>query len=81
MPTNKPHDALIDHLMAGTCCFAPSCRYCTAGRELWLAYQAECVAQGGRDAMQTVRHHSPEWADAIKSKALILINGEHGRIS
>ena len=74
------HSQLINHVMSSPCCFPPSGRYCATGRELWLAYQAECVAQGGRDAMQTVRHHSPEWADAIKSKALILINGEQGRI-
>lgn len=76
MPTNKPHDALIDHLMAGTCCFAPSDRYCDAGRELWLAYQAQCVADGGRDVMMIVRRMAPEWAEEIKSRALILIEGK-----
>lgn len=72
----KQHDALINHLMAGACCFAPSGRYCATGRELWLAYHAECVAEGGRATMETIRHQSPEWAEEIKRRALILINGE-----
>lgn len=75
MPTNAPHDDLINHLMAGRCCFAPSGRYCTAGRELWLVYQAQCVADGGRDVMTTVRQMAPEWADEIKNRALTLIRG------
>lgn len=70
------HDDLINHLMGGTCCFAPSGRYCDAGRELWLAYQAQCVADGGRDVMTTVRQMAPEWAEAIKGRALILIEGK-----
>ena len=43
---------------------------------MWLQYRAECVAEGGREAMEAVRHQSPEWADEIKSRALILINGK-----
>ena len=70
----QPHDALIDHLMAGTCCFAPSGRYCAAGRELWLAYQAQCVADGGRDVIMIVRQMAPEWAEEIKIRALTLMN-------
>ena len=68
------HEALLDHLMAGTCCHAPSGRYCETGRELWLDYQAECVADGGRELMQMVRHQSPEWADEIKVRALMLMD-------
>lgn len=70
------HSRLINHVMSSLCCFPPSGRYCATGRELWLSYQAECVAQGGRDAMQTVRHHSPEWAEEVKSRAMILIEGK-----
>ena len=67
------HDALLDHLMAGACCHAPSGRYCEAGRELWLSYRAACVADGGKDVMAMVRHQSPEWADEVKVRALMLI--------
>lgn len=68
------HEALLDHLMAGTCCHAPSGRYCEAGRALWLDYRAECVADGGKETMATVRHQSLEWADEIKNRALVLMN-------
>jgi hypothetical protein len=71
------HAALLNHasVTGATCCHPMSGRYCAAGRELWLAYRAECVATGGRATMETVRHQSPEWADEIKRRALILING------
>jgi hypothetical protein len=68
------HEALLDHLMAGTCCHAPSGRYCNTGRELWLDYRAECVAGGGKETMATVRHQSPDWADEIKNRALVVMN-------
>lgn len=71
----KPaHEALLDHLMAGTCCHAPSGRYCNTGRELWLDYRAECVADGGKEVMAMVRHQSPELADEIKIRALMLMD-------
>ena len=63
------HLALIDHLQIG-CCDGRSGRYCATGRELWLGYRAECVAQGGKATMEAVRHQSPEWADEIKRRAL-----------
>ena len=72
------HDALLSHasVRGATCCHPMSGRYCSVGREFWLSYRAECVAEGGKATMETVRHQSPEWADEIKSRALILINGE-----
>ena len=36
--------------------------------------QSACVAGGGRATMETVRHQSPDWADEVKIRALILIN-------
>ena len=70
------HAALLNHasVTGVTCCHPMSGRYCVVGRELWLQYRAECVATGGRDTMMAIRHQSPEWADEIKSRALILIN-------
>lgn len=75
------HAALLDHasVVGATCCHPMSGRYCAVGRELWLDYRAECVAQGGRATMETVRHQSPEWADEIKCRALELIDA--GRIT
>jgi hypothetical protein len=72
------HAALLNHasIRGITCCHPMSGRYCATGRELWLDYRAECVARGGRAAMETVRHQSPEWADEIKRRALELINAE-----
>lgn len=72
------HAALLNHasIRGITCCHPISGRYCEIGRELWLDYRAECVANGGRATMETVRHQSPEWADEIKRRALILINGD-----
>lgn len=70
------HAALLNHasVTGVTCCHPMSGRYCAAGRELWLAYRAECVANGGRATMETVRHQSPEWAEEIKRRAMILLN-------
>jgi len=75
------HAALLDHasVVGATCCHPMSGRYCAVGRELWLDYRAECVARGGREAMEMVRHQSPEWADEIKRRALELIDA--GRIT
>ena len=69
------HDALLSHasVRGVTCCHPMSGRYCETGRELWLDYRAECVAEGGRAVMEMVRIQSPEWADEIKGRALILI--------
>lgn len=69
------HDALLNHActIGVTCCRPSAGRYCETGRELWLQYRAECVATGWRDAMLTVRHQSPEWAEEIKRRALILM--------
>ena len=72
------HEALLDHLTAGTCCHAPSGRYCETGRELWLDYRAECVADGGKETMATVRHQSPDWAEEIKIRALMLMEKRRG---
>lgn len=41
---------------------------------MWLQYRAECVRDGGKEAMQWVRAQSPEWADEIKIRALTLID-------
>ena len=70
------HESLLNHasVRGVTCCHSMSGRYCAVGRELWLEYQAECVAEGGKAAMETVRHQSPGWADEIKRRALIMIN-------
>lgn len=70
--------ALLNHasVVGVTCCHPMSGRYCETGRELWLEYRAECVAEGGRETMETVWHQSPDWADEIKIRALILINGK-----
>ena len=67
-------ESLINHLTSGNCCHAPSGRYCDTGRELWLNYRVQCVVEGGRELMQMVRHQSPEWADEIKNRALVLMN-------
>lgn len=64
-----------ESVVGANCCHPMSGRYCAVGRELWLAYRAECVAHGGRATMETVRHQTPEWADEIKRRALILIEG------
>jgi hypothetical protein len=72
------HEALLDHLMAGTCCHAPSGRYCETGRALWLDYRAECVADGGKETMAMVRHQSPDWAEEIKIRALMLMEKRRG---
>lgn len=72
------HAALLDHasVVGATCCHPMSGRYCAVGRELWLDYRAECVANGGRESMEMVRHQTPEWADDIKRRALILIENK-----
>ena len=74
------HEALINHasVHGAICCHPMSGRYCAIGRELWLAYRAECVATGGRDIMQMVRHQSPEWADETKVRALMLMENLRG---
>lgn len=46
---------------------------------MWLQYRAECVRDGGKDAMQCVRAQSPEWADEIKIRALTLIDNGGGK--
>lgn len=73
------HAALLNHActIGVTCCHPMSGRYCETGRELWLEYRAECVAEGGKATMETVRHQSPEWADEIKRRALILIEQQN----
>lgn len=73
------HESLLNHasVRGVTCCHPMSGRYCAVGRELWLEYRAECVASGGREMMETVRHQSPEWADEIKRRALILIEQQN----
>ena len=75
------HDALLSHasVRGVTCCHPMSGRYCSVGRELWLQYRAECVRDGGKDAMQWVRAQSPEWADEIKIRALTLIDNGGGK--
>jgi len=77
------HESLLNHasVVGATCCHPMSGRYCETGRELWLQYRAECVADGGRETMETVRHQSPEWAEEIKGRALVLIGGRHARES
>ena len=75
------HDALLSHasVRGVTCCHPMSGRYCETGRELWLQYRAECVRDGGKDAMLCVRAQSPEWADEIKIRALTLIDNGGGK--
>ena len=70
------HESLLNHasVRGVTCCNPMSGRYCAVGRELWLDYRAECVATGGRSAMETVRHQSPGWAEEIKRRAMILLS-------
>jgi len=72
------HAALLDHasVVGATCCHPMSGRYCAVGRELWLDYRAECVARGGREAMEMVRHQTTEWADEIKRRALEIIGAD-----
>jgi hypothetical protein len=43
------HESLLNHasVRGVTCCHPMSGRYCAVGRELWLQYRAECVAEGG----------------------------------
>ena len=73
------HESLLNHasVVGATCCHPMSGRYCAVGRELWLDYRAECVARGGRESMEMVRHQTPEWADEIKRRALILIEQQN----
>lgn len=75
------HAALLNHasVVGANCCHPMSGRYCAVGRELWLSYRAECVAEGGRESMEMVRHQTPEWADDIKRRALILIENKKRR--
>ena len=70
------HDALLNHasVIGVTCCHPMSGRYCAVGRELWLDYRAQCVADGGRELMQMVRHQTPEWAEEIKRRVMALLN-------
>ena len=70
------HDALLNHasVLGVTCCHPMSGRYCAVGRELWLDYRAQCVADGGRELMQMVRHQTPEWAEEIKRRVMALLN-------
>lgn len=70
------HLALVDHLQIGRCCDGRSGRYCATGRELWLADKAQNVATYGREGMTMIRENHPEWADEIKRRALILVNGD-----
>ena len=74
---NPAHESLLNHasVVGATCCYPMSGRYCAVGRELWLQYRAECVMDGGKEAMLCVRAQSPEWAEEIKRRALILIDG------
>ena len=68
------HSALINHLMLKRrCCWAPNNRYCFTGRRLWLDYQASCVAEDGKAAINIIQHQSPEWAEEIKRRALLAI--------
>lgn len=73
------HEALLNHActVGNTCCHPMSGRYCAAGRELWLAHRAECVAEGGRAVMEMVRIQSSEWADEVKRRALVLIEAKN----
>ena len=66
--------ALLNHasVVGATCCHPMSGRYCAVGRELWLDYRAECVAEGGKATMETVRHQSPEWAAEIKRRSFVI---------
>lgn len=75
------HESLLNHasVVGVICCHPMSGRYCAVGRELWLDYRAECVATGGRATMETVRHQSPDWADEVKIRALMLIEQRRGR--
>ena len=70
------HESLLNHasVLGVTCCHPMSGRYCAVGRELWLEYRAECVADGGRELMQMVRHQTPEWAEEIKRRVMALLN-------
>lgn len=70
------HESLLNHasVVGATCCHPMSGRYCAVGRDLWLQYRAECVVDGGKETMATVRHQSLDWADEIKRRALMLIN-------
>lgn len=74
------HESLLNHasVVGVACCHPMSGRYCDAGRELWLEYRAECVATGGRAMMETVRHQTPEWADEVKIRALMLMEKRRG---
>ena len=73
---NPAHESLLNHasVVGATCCYPMSGRYCAVGRELWLDYRAQCVADGGRELMQMVRHQTPEWAEEIKRRVMALLN-------
>ena len=81
MTMNPAHESLLNHasVVGATCCYPMSGRYCAVGRELWLDYRAQCVADGGRELMQMVRHQTPEWAEEIKRRALTLIDNGGGK--
>ena len=66
------HDALLNHasVIGVTCCHPMSGRYCAVGRELWLDYRAQCVADVGR----LMRHLSDKmWFPGVREETLQLI--------
>lgn len=70
---SSEHDALISHLNNGTnCCYAPSERYCSVGRQLWIEDKAADFMRlrddnARRYAMEQLRRNvAPEWVALIR---------------
>lgn len=68
--------ALHEHLntSAGTCCNAPSDRYCATGRELWLEDKAADIASqpdidASREALREIHRNAPLFAYEIGQRA------------
>ena len=76
---SSEHDALISHLNNGTnCCYAPSERYCSVGRQLWIEDKAADFMRlrddnARRYAMEQLRRNvAPEWVALIRRRLVVL---------
>ena len=78
--------ALINHLNTGSnCCYAPSDRYCAAGRELWLDDRVQAIAdtagiEARRYLLEQESRNNPEWLGRSRGGwSWCLMGGNRGR--
>lgn len=77
--------ALINHLNTGSnCCYAPSDRYCAAGRELWLDDRVQAIAdtagiEARRYLLEQEARNNPEWLWEIKARLVVVFEGRKPR--